>query len=229
MTTTNKRHWYSKWWGVLILLFLLVFLSSVFALVFAFSKMLSEANTQNIQAYSYQNDTEAKVLIEGQSAYWLGSSEAQITIVEFGDYACSVCKLSFPKIRELSNKYKSNLKYIFRDYPVVTENSINLAMAANCAGEQGLFWVMHDKLFINQGVKDLADIKKLGAQIGLDTEKFNACLDTEEKLNRIKKDLADGDRLEIKGTPTFFINGQKFSGDLPYELLENIIIKNLNN
>lgn len=225
MEEANKPKWYKRWWGVIIIIVILLFLTFSFFFAFSVLRIIKEVKDSPSSPVVYGLDEQRKGLIEGESPYWLGTDGAKVTIVEFGDYACSVCKKSFPKVRELGIKYKDKIKYIFRDYPVVTEQSLDLAMAANCAGEQGLFWVAHDKLFINQGVNEKDDIKALASQIGIDKAKFDNCFDNQKYLAQIKKDAADAERLEVEGTPTFFINGQKISGDIPYELLENIIIE----
>ena len=105
------------------------------------------------------------------------------------------------------------------------ENSEKLAMAARCAGEQGLFWLMHDKLFQNQGIKSDSDITELAKQIGTDISKFNNCLNSNKYIQQIQKDFSDGTDLEVKGTPTWFINGNKLEGDIPLSVWEEIIGK----
>jgi protein-disulfide isomerase len=161
-------------------------------------------------------------IIIGTNNYWLGSANPKITIVEFGDFNCSNCKNSFPNIREISLKYKDSVKIIFRDFPVL-ENSSNLALAGRCAGEQGLFWVMHDKLFTNQGEFEINQLSNFANQIGADVKKFTSCLENEKYISDINKDYADGKLLEITGTPTWFINGYKIEGNIPYNIFIQII------
>ena len=134
-----------------------------------------------------------------------------------------MCKESFPKIREISTKYKDDVKIIFRDFPVVTEYSIDLAMASRCAGEQGLFWVMHDKLFLNQGISQKNEIFELAKQIGADVGKFQNCFDNQKYSEDIYQDIKDGEALELEGTPTWFINGNKISGNIPYNIFIQIV------
>ena len=82
---------------------------------------------------------------------------------------------------------------------------------------------MHDILFENQANLEITDLKQYGKDIGLDTKKFDKCLDNGEKINEVLQDLADGDAAGVSGTPTFFINGKMVVGALPYEDFETEI------
>jgi protein-disulfide isomerase len=225
----NTKSWYAKWWGILIILFIGIILIIFVASSFYFIDLVKNIRSEqlNIPALSLVTlDEEILKTIEGsKNNYWLGSANPQITIVEFADFACSYCQNSFSKIREISLKYNDNVKIIFRDYPVMSDYSTNLALAARCAGEQGLFWVMHDKLFLNQGISEKDELINLANQIGADINKFTYCFDNRKYLKEIENDFADGKKLEIIGTPTWFINGNKVEGDIPYEIFMQIIEK----
>jgi len=220
---------HKKWFRVLAVIFLLIFLSLIIALIFYFVNAV-----KNYKNSDFKFDNPANVISGAEQekiigdGYWIGSSNPKITIVEFGDFACLMCKNSFSKIRELGIKYKDDVKIVFRDFPVISENSMNLAIAARCAGEQGFFWVMHDKLFINQGKSSTIEIKEMAEQIGLDIDRFNNCFDNKKYISAINKDLEMARELNIKGTPTWFINGNKVSGDIPYDIFLNIIEELLN-
>lgn len=166
---------------------------------------------------------ESALIYGNNSNYWLGATNPKVTIVEFGDFACPLCLNSFPKLREIGLKYKDDVKIIFRDYPVVTSYSAELAMAARCAGEQGFFWPMYDKLFLNQGVSQTDVLMELAKQIGADTVRFSFCLEQKKYENDINKDLTDGAELGLSGTPTWYINGNKIEGDIPYNTFIQII------
>jgi protein-disulfide isomerase len=211
------RH--KNWWKILILGLALIFLSAFFA--FAFYIL-------NIEPESSRNLSPNKIILPAEvigteKNYWLGSANPKITIVEFGDYACSYCHKSFPKIRAISEQYKSDIKYIWRDYPLISEFSADLALSTRCAGEQGLFWPMHDKLFINFGIKSEVEIKEIFRQLGGDEKRFASCLINDKHIPDIEKDISDGQTLQITGTPTWFINGKRIEGDIPYEFLINLI------
>ncbi|MDD5071319.1 MAG: thioredoxin domain-containing protein [Patescibacteria group bacterium] len=225
---TGQKKWYTKWWGILLILFLTLFLIVLVALIFYIAdtaNRMKSGQWQNDKMLADLSQYQAPKInptITGANNYWLGSAKPKITIVEFADFDCPLCQNSFFNIREISLRYKNDVKIIFRDYPIY-ENSVNLALAGRCAGEQGLFWLMHDKLYAQQGKFELNQLPDFANQIGANITKFNDCLSNEKYLNDIKKDYADGQSLEIRGTPTWFINGYKIEGDIPYDLFIQII------
>lgn len=219
--------WYKKWWGILLIFFgtlILIFLTAIGFYILDLVKNIKENKTLGGIIQNRSLSAEEKKTVEGEGNYWLGSPDAKITIVEFADFECPYCQKSFSKIREISLKYRNNVKIIYRDYPL-HDNSINLAMASRCAGEQGLFWVMHDKLFQNQGSTSEDNISLFAEQIGADIERFKKCQTEQKYITAIQKDYADGQKLGIRGTPTWFINGYKIEGDIPYSSFINTIEK----
>jgi protein-disulfide isomerase len=170
-------------------------------------------------------DEKTKKLIEGENNPTFGAENPKVTIVEFSDFACPFCKASFPAIREISLKNKDTIKVIFRDWPG-HDHSLQLAQAAYCAGEQGKFWDMHDKLFQNQSDTFGSDKNQLAAlaqQLGIYNEEFQSCFDTEKYLPQIKKNFIDSEILGVAGTPTWFVNGTKIEGELSITDLEKIV------
>lgn len=219
------KPWYKKSWGILLIIFLVFFILLILALGTFFIKLIVDYNNTEapiISDTSYKENTN-RILIEGEDNYWTGSQDAQIVIVEFSDFSCPSCKSSFSTIRALSSANKELVKHIYRDFPVIGDHSLDLALSARCAGEQGLFWPMHDKLFTNQGVKETKEIALLATQIGADTNRFKECVESGKYLEQIQKDYTDGQELGIVGTPTWFINGQKISGDIPPNIFQQII------
>ena len=95
--------------------------------------------------------------------------------------------------------YASDVKIIYRDFPVISEDSLGLALAGRCAGEQGLFWLMHDGLFEEQGKITNSKLTDIAGQIGADIDKFNDCLKNKKYLDDIKKDFVLGEKLDVKG------------------------------
>lgn len=213
-----NKPWLKTWWGKLIIVFLATILIFAVAIGFYIYDAVKAAGKQTgLKLGGAQYEAAAG------DHYWLGAAKAPITIVEFGDFACPSCEQSFPVIREISLKYKNDIKFIWRDYPVVAEYSELLALAGRCAGEQGLFWPMHDKLFQNQGVNTAEQIGILANQIGADTLRFNDCLTKQKYLPQIMKDLSDGQTFGISGTPAYFINGYKIEGNIPRNTFIQII------
>ena len=210
---------------------LLIMLLSLFlALFLAFGvyvlRFIQQSPVNNVPATTV--DQERLDLIMGKNAYGIGTNDPQLVIVEFGDFACPYCQQSFSTIRQLSTDYFGKIRYIFRDYPVVSAHSLSLAMASRCAGDQGLYWPMHDKLFINQGVSSPEEISDLAVQAGVEPKEFTACMNNEDHLAAIRQDIIDADALGVDGTPTWFINGYKLSGYIPHEVFVETVEKILN-
>ncbi len=139
-----------------------------------------------------------------------GDQSARLTIIEFSDYQCPYCKRHVDQtLPRLLDDYvnKGTARYAFRDFPLAAIHplSAKAAEAARCAGDQGKYWEMHDRLFANQ--KDLQPEKLPGhAQaIGLDVEKFRACLDDARYAKAVQQDVEAGGELGAQGTPTFVV------------------------
>src|SRR4030065_1090602 len=166
-----------------------------------------------------------------------GKTDAPVTIIEFSDYQCPFCgrfvKNTFPEIAE---KYidTGKVKYVFRDYPLEFHKLAPKASeAANCAGDKGKYWEMHDKLFDNQNALTLDNLRQYAIEIGLDAASFNTCIDSGKHAAEIAKDLEDGRKARVSGTPSFIIGktqsgkkeivGKKIIGARPFSSFEQVI------
>jgi protein-disulfide isomerase len=126
--------------------------------------------------------------------------------------------------------YGDQVQLVFRDFPLSFHARAHAAAeAAQCAHSQGKFWEYHDALFANQ--KQLADedLKRHAADLGLDVDDFNACLETGRFRNDVAEDFQEGQRFGVRGTPAFFVNGRFLSGNQPYEAFAAIIDEELEN
>ena len=156
-----------------------------------------------------------------------GDKNAPITMIEFSDFECPFCgrwfQQTYPAIDEKYVK-TGKVKLVYRDFPLNFHTQAQKAAeASECADEQGKFWPMHDKLF-NEGVQGgVEGFKKYAKDLGLDTGKFNKCLDSGQMAPEVRKDLADGGRYGVSGTPGFFINGVKVVGAQPFQVFEQVI------
>lgn len=146
-----------------------------------------------------------------------GKSDAPVTIIEFSDYQCPFCgRFVKNTLPDIAKKYieTGKVKYVFRDFPLdFHKQAPKAAEAANCAGDKGRYWEMHDKLFDNQSALTLDNLRKYATDIGLDADSFNACIDSGKHATEINKDLEDGKKAMVSGTPSFIIGktqiGQK--------------------
>jgi protein-disulfide isomerase len=163
-----------------------------------------------------------------------GSKDAPVVIVEFSDFQCPYCKRFFDQtLPQLENEYIKTGKvyFVYRDFPLnFHQYAKEAAEAANCAKEQGKFWEYHDLLFENQQTwtsVGISELKKYAADLGLDTNKFDSCLDSGKYASEVQKDFQDGLSYGVGGTPTFFINGIKIVGAQPYSVFKQIIDQQL--
>lgn len=157
----------------------------------------------------------SNVVIKG-GGHFRGPENAQVTLVEFGDYECPSCGAYHPFVKEILSRYPDKLRLEFHHYPLVGvhRNAMIGAMAAEAAGEQGKYWEMHDALFENQrawGESPNAEaiLLVLASRLGLDLNKFQQALRSPAVQNRILQDVARGDAAHVNETPTFFIDGQR--------------------
>ena len=157
-----------------------------------------------------------------------GPSDAPVTIVEFSDFQCPACGHAFPTIKRLLQQYQGKIRVVFRDFPLsIHPQAPKAAEAGNCANEQGKFWEMHDRMFTNQQKLGVADLKAAAAELGLDAQKFNTCLDSGKQAAKWQADVNDGRKYGVSATPTFFINGRIVSGAQPYQNFSEIIDEEL--
>jgi len=176
-------------------------------------------------------DKTAKVDVSADDDPVKGSKTAKVTIVEFGDFQCPYCGVFAKQVLpELEKNYikTEKAKFVYRDLPLsFHQNAQKAAEAAECADEQGKFWDYHDKLFENQKVLDETSLKQYAKDLGLDTAKFGSCLDSGKMASEVKKDLADGTKYGVGGTPMFFINGTPLEGAQPFSAFEQVIEQEL--
>ncbi len=156
---------------------------------------------------------------------YVGNFNADVVIVEFTDFKCPYCFQAFPVILEVINTYGDKIKFIFRDFPDVGKypEAQKAAEAANCAFDQGKYMEMHNKLFINQDNLSVPALKRYALELGLEMEKFDACLDSNKYRDETLQDLNDGLTAGVAGTPTFFINDYKVEGVIPLDNFKRII------
>lgn len=157
-----------------------------------------------------------------------GPATAPITIVEFSDFECPFCSRGADTIHQLMQKYPNDIRLVFKHNPLpFHQQAPPAAHAAMAAGEQGKFWEMHDLLFKNQKEFKGANMKELTSgfakQLGLDVAKFQKDFDNPKFEQTIKDDMALGSKLGVRGTPHFFINGERVSGAQPLDKFESIV------
>ena len=162
--------------------------------------------------------------VEIGSAPVKGPKNAPVTIVAFSDFECPFCSRVNPTLKQIEDTYKGKVKVAFKHQPLSFHpNAKPAAMAAMAANEQGKFWEYHDKLFANQRALDRASLERYAQELGLNMPKFKAALDSNKYEAQVTADSQEGMRLGANGTPTFFINGRKLVGAVPFDSFKTII------
>lgn len=149
-----------------------------------------------------------------------GAANAPVTIMEFADFHCVYCKKAAETVAKIVAEYPGQVKSTFRHFPLTStpgEGSFLTHEAAACAHAQGKFWEYHDAVYRWPGFPKPGDLREIGRQAGLEMPRFETCLKERRYQKFIASEAADGASLGVQGTPTFFINGQRFAGALPYE------------
>jgi protein-disulfide isomerase/rhodanese-related sulfurtransferase/uncharacterized membrane protein len=146
----------------------------------------------------------------------IGPADAPVTVVEFGDFQCPSCVIAEATNQAIRKRFPKQVRFLFRQFPLAKFHQFaeKAAEAAECAADQDKFWQMHDRLYAASGELAVVQLKYYAQDIGLDTAKFNTCLDSGAKVQRVQQDIDDGHALVINATPTFFVNQQKHVGGL---------------
>lgn len=158
-----------------------------------------------------------------------GPEKAPITLVEYGDYQCPYCGKAYPIVKRLQKKLGDNLRFVFRNFPLaqIHPDALDAARVAEAAALQGKFWEQHDAMFEDQQNLHLEGLFSMAQQAGVDTEKLERDRDSEAVRDRVADDFEGGLRSGVNGTPTFFVNGQRYDGDWSYspflEYLESLL------
>ena len=153
-----------------------------------------------------------------------GDVEAPVSIVFFADFECDFCRNQEQVIKQVFEKYKNQVKLIWKDYPEDDEDSISykLAVAARCAQEQDSFWEYHDKLF-SSDISNDEDLVKIAYDLGLKANKFEKCLENPEAKKLVDDNIEEANALDINGVPFIYVNSQEIMGEINYEDLEKIV------
>jgi len=166
--------------------------------------------------------------------YGKGNANAKVVITEYSDYQCPFCaRFTLDQLPLLQNDYleTNKVRFIFKDYPIPNHKYAQMAAQATyCAGEQNedFFWKMHVSLFENQKDITKEDLIARAEAMGVNSNVFRSCLETEKYKNLVLRNRQDGIKAGVTGTPTLFINDQKITGIQPYENLVKIIETEIN-
>jgi Na+/H+ antiporter NhaA len=154
-----------------------------------------------------------------------GPSDAPVTLLEYGDYQCPYCGQAEAVVRALLAEFGDDLRYVWRHLPLtdVHPNAQTAAEAAEAAGAQGRFWEMHDRLLDHQDDLRPVELARHANELGLDLDRFWADLRGREHAARVAEDVASADASDVTGTPSFFINGRRYTGAYDIDTLTRVV------
>jgi len=168
------------------------------------------------------------VLPVGPRDHIQGPADAPVTLVEYGDFECPHCGAAYPIVKGIQRSMGEDLRFVYRHFPLtrVHEHAEHAAEISEAAAQHGKFWPMHDLLFENQDALEDDDLVGYAEHLGIDPEWAAAALADGRFEPRVREDFSSGVRSGVNGTPTFFINGQRYDGplDLLLETLRQALI-----
>jgi protein-disulfide isomerase len=155
----------------------------------------------------------------------LGSPDARIVLIEYGDFQCPYCKQAEGPLRSLRDAYDNELLFVFRHFPLseIHEWAELAAVSSEAAGQQGKFWEMHDFLFGIQDELGPDTIARAVDSVGLDIQRFAKDLQATRCRERVEKDLDDADELGLDGTPSLFFNGEPFREAVDFNSMSRVV------
>ncbi|HTK60460.1 MAG TPA: thioredoxin domain-containing protein [Candidatus Baltobacteraceae bacterium] len=220
--------------GATLIVGLVLALFSLFAWrVWTYYRLISSGESVQLPQFSSQFSAARDAAAVSRAAIDLatpddpsiGPADAKLTVVEFLDYQCPFCNQVSSTFREAAATYGDRVRFIVRDFPVqeLHPDALAAAEAAGCAEAQGKFWPMHDRLFALKGVMARTDLDRAAAQSGLEMGVYAACMDLHARIDEIQADAVAGVTAGVRGTPTFFFNGQPVEGAIPREAFDAII------
>ena len=154
-----------------------------------------------------------------------GPYNAGIELVEYGDYQCPHCAAAHPLVKAIERTYSNHLKFVFRHFPLseVHPYAEAAALAAEAASRQEKFWQMHDMIFENQPSLSIGSLLDFAEALDLDMRKFERDIKEQEIAAKVEADFLSGMRSGVNGTPSFFINGQKYNGIYDFNSMAGVI------
>ena len=143
-----------------------------------------------------------------------GNMDADLVIVEYGDYQCPYCGAAYPILKKLMSQFGDQIKFVFRNFPLseMHQYARAAALAAEAAGLQGKFWEMHDAIYENQRALNEMLLMKLAEKLELNLPQFEEDIKSPKLAEKVDADFESGVMSGVNGTPSFYVNGKKFDG-----------------
>ncbi|MGA9532172.1 MAG: thioredoxin domain-containing protein [Anaerolineales bacterium] len=153
-----------------------------------------------------------------------GPADAPVTIVEYGDFNCPTCRAFYRSgiLDKVRQDYPDSVRIVFRHFPVITPASPQLAEGAECAADQGAFWMYHDSAYDSAPLSP-SDVTSLAQELGLEMDSFDRCYQSRRYAGLVQAETDEAFGYGFRGTPSFVVNGQALAGPPSYELLASVI------
>lgn len=181
---------------------------------------------KNTSTSTYKGDA-SKVITEGPiSDHVFGSQSGKVVLLEYGDYQCPGCETVYPMLKEISETYKDQLTFVFRNMPLtnIHPNALASSTAAEAAGLQNKYYEYHDLLYAKQDewkdapVSDRTKVfEKYAEQLGLNVDTFKADLTSKDISDKITRDRSTAAGFNVTSTPTLILNGEKISQEVAFD------------
>jgi protein-disulfide isomerase len=158
-----------------------------------------------------------------------GSVNAPITIVEYGDFECPYTGMAYPIVKELMKQFNEKIYFVYRNFPLndIHPHAQHAAEAAEAAATQDKFWQMHDYLFEHQKALGDHHLLEYAQKVGLNIDRFKKEMSGHIYASLINKSLKSGIDSGVEGTPTFFVNGERYEDSWDLDTLSSFLKKSL--
>lgn len=177
---------------------------------------------------------DARYPIVGEEARSLGPANAKVVVAEYSDFQCPFCRVASEVLHQLAEELSPQVRVVYKFFPLDREcneylprrvhlNACAAAEAAYCASVQGKFWTYHDYLFTSQQELSDSRLLEIAQAAQLDVARFNACRRDRRTKEEIGKDVREGNRAGVTGTPSIYINGRPYSGPMTLSALKDTI------
>lgn len=225
----SNKPWHSRGWGVYIILMSVLTTLAVVGGIYLFVKNFQnkqpvQDDVSNLSAFIKGDQfIDVRQKVEDPNSPYVGSENAPLVIVEYGDFRCPQCRKQFSIIRQFVTENSDKVKLIYRHFPVVSDLSFDFSLVAVCAHKQDMFWQFHDNVYGLSNVPEQKDITLTANAAGLDIDRLNLCLKDRSIEEEVIYDAQSVFAYGAKGTPTFFVNGYMVEGVLSESVLNQFV------
>lgn len=218
---------FNGWTGLFALAFGVVLMVGMILVEGEIDNRVAEEEAMAEEVADIAQDVDAEDYRSGEAPA-KGPEDAPVHIVEFSNFTCPFCGQLAGVLEQIVDEFEDEVRVEFRHFPLDTHGMAHeAARSAHCADEQGRFWEMHGLLFANLGDYSSQDLPAMAEEAGLDVAEFESCVDDPATRARIDEDVTTGRNLGIRGTPTFFVNGEMFRGVVEYSDLRRVVEREL--